>query len=66
MMLCELCLVEYVRCTGMLEVLRDRVRFVFDRMEGKLEEVVLKDLDPLEWLPKPSAQIYSIAIGQLR
>jgi hypothetical protein len=48
MMLCEPCLVKYVRCIGILEVLRDRVRFVFNRTEGKLEEVVLKDLDPLE------------------
>jgi hypothetical protein len=50
----------------MPEVLSDHVRFVFNRTEGKLEVVVLKESDPLEWFPNPFAQIYSIATGQLR
>jgi hypothetical protein len=48
------------------EVLRDYVRFDFNRTEGKLEVEVLKEMNLLEWFPNPFAQIYSIAIGQLR
>jgi hypothetical protein len=59
-------LVKYVRCIGMLKVLRDHVRFVFNRTEGKLELVVLKEFGSVRMIPKPFAQTYSIAIGQLR
>jgi hypothetical protein len=45
--------------------LRDHVRLVFNRMEGKLEVRVLRNMDALEWFPNPFAQIYSIAIGQM-
>jgi hypothetical protein len=50
----------------MLEVLRDHVRFVFNRMEGKLEVEVLKEYGFVRVIPKPLAQIYSFANGQLR
>jgi hypothetical protein len=42
------------------------VRFVFNRMEGKLEVVVLKESRSVRVVSKPLAQIYSIAIEQLR
>jgi hypothetical protein len=43
MELWEPCLVKYVLGLGMPEVLRDHVRFVFNRTEGKQEIVVLKE-----------------------
>jgi hypothetical protein len=49
----------------MPEVLRDHVRFVFNRKEGKIEVVVLKEYGSVRMVPKPFAQIYSIANGQL-
>jgi hypothetical protein len=64
MELCEPCLVKYVRCVGMSEVLREYVRFVFNRTEGKLELGVLKKSGSVRMVPKPFAQIYSIANGQ--
>jgi hypothetical protein len=51
--LCESCLVKYVQCIGMLEILRDHVRFVFNRTEGKLEVVVLKGSGSVRIIPKP-------------
>jgi hypothetical protein len=48
------------------EVLRDHVRFVFNRTEGKQEIVVLKEYESVRMVSKPFAQIYSFAIGQLR
>jgi hypothetical protein len=50
----------------MSEVLSDQVRFIFNRMEGKQEIVVLKEFGSIRMFPKNFAQIYSIAIGQLR
>jgi hypothetical protein len=50
----------------MPEVLRDHVRFVFNRMEGKLEVEVLKEYGFVRVISKPFAQIYSITIEQLR
>jgi hypothetical protein len=50
----------------MPEVLSDQVRFVFNRMEGKLEVVILKDYESVIIVSKPFAQNYSIAIEQLR
>jgi hypothetical protein len=41
------------------------VRFVFNRTEGKLEVGVLKESGSIRMVPKPFAQIYLIAIGQL-
>jgi hypothetical protein len=35
------------------EVLRDHVRFVFNRMEGKLEVVVLTESGSVRVVPKP-------------
>jgi hypothetical protein len=55
-----------VQCIGIHEVLRDLVRFVFNRTEGKLEVEVLMDNRSTAMIPKPFAQIYSITIGQLR
>jgi hypothetical protein len=49
----------------MPEVLRDHVRFVFNRTEGKLEVEVLKESESIRMVSKSFAQIYSIAIGQL-
>jgi hypothetical protein len=37
------CLVKYVPCIGVPEVVSDQVRFVFNRTEGKLEVFVLKE-----------------------
>jgi hypothetical protein len=34
---------EVVQCIGIHEVLRDLVRFIFNRTEGKLEVEVLMD-----------------------
>jgi hypothetical protein len=50
----------------MSEVLREYVRFVFNRTEGKLEVGVLKESGSVRMVPKPFVQIYSIANGQLR
>jgi PBP1b-binding outer membrane lipoprotein LpoB len=57
---------EVVQCIGIQEVSRDLVRFVFNRTEGKLEVEVLKESESIRMVSKPFAQIYSIAIGQLR
>jgi hypothetical protein len=57
---------EVVQCIGIHEVLRDYVRFVFHRTKGKQEIVVLKEYESVRIVSKPFAQIYSIAIGQLR
>jgi hypothetical protein len=65
MKMSEPCLVKYVRCIGMPEVWRDHVRFTFNRTEGKLEVFVLKEYGSVRMVPKPFAQIYSIANGQL-
>jgi hypothetical protein len=59
-------LVKCERGIGMPEVLWDHVRLVFDRREGKLEVVVLKEYGSVRMIPNPFAQIYSIANGQLR
>jgi hypothetical protein len=53
MKMSEPCLVKYVRCIGMPEVLRDHVRFVFNRTEGKLEVVVLKEYESVRMVSKP-------------
>jgi hypothetical protein len=37
----------------MLEVSGDHVRFVFNRTEGKLEVVVLKEYGSVRMIPKP-------------
>jgi hypothetical protein len=37
----------------MPEVLRDHVRFVFNRMEGKQEIVVLKEYESVRMVSKP-------------
>jgi hypothetical protein len=57
---------EEVQCIGIHVVSRDLVIFVFNRTEGKLEVVVLKKFGSVRMIPYPFAQIYSIAIGQLR
>jgi hypothetical protein len=57
---------EVVQCIGIHEVLRDRVRFVFNRMEGKLEVEFLKESEFVRMVSKPFVQTYSIANGQLR
>jgi hypothetical protein len=49
----------------MPEVLRDHVRFDFNRTEGKLEVEVLKESKSVRMVSKPFAQTYLIAIGQL-
>jgi hypothetical protein len=59
-------LVKCLRGIVMPEVLWDHVRLVLNRMEGKLEVVVLKESGSVRMISKPFAQIYSIAIGQLR
>jgi hypothetical protein len=56
---------EVVQCIGIHEVSRDLVRFVFNRTEGKLEVVVLKESGSVRMIPKNFTQIYSIANGQL-
>jgi hypothetical protein len=38
---------------GTPEVLRDHVRFVFNRTEGKQEIVVLKEYESVRMIPKP-------------
>jgi hypothetical protein len=57
---------EVVQCIGIHEVLRDHVRFVFNRTEGKLEVFILKEYGSVRMVPKTFAQLYSIANGQLR
>jgi hypothetical protein len=44
--------VKYVRCIGMPEVSRDHVRSVFNRTEGKIEVVVLKESGSIRMFPK--------------
>jgi hypothetical protein len=56
--------VKFVWGIGKPEVLRKHVRFVFNRTEGKLKVVVLKESGSVRMISKPFAQIYSIAIGQ--
>jgi hypothetical protein len=46
---------EEVQCIGMLEALRDHVRFVFNRMVVKLEVVVLMDNRSTTTISKPFA-----------
>jgi hypothetical protein len=45
--------------------LREHVRIVLNRMEGKLEVVVLKESGSVRVVPNSFAQIYLIAIGQM-
>jgi hypothetical protein len=48
------------------EVLGDQVRFIFNRMEGKLEVAILKDYASVRMVSQTHfAQIYLIANGQL-
>jgi hypothetical protein len=42
-----------VQCIEMLVVLRDHVRFVFNRTEGKQEIVVLKEYESVRMVSKP-------------
>jgi hypothetical protein len=56
---------EVVQCIGMPKVLRDHVRFVFNRTEGKLEVDVSKESESVRMVSKPFAPTYSNAIGQL-
>jgi hypothetical protein len=49
---------EEVQCIGIHDVSRDPVRFVFNRTEGKLEVVVLKESRSVRIVSKPFAQIY--------
>jgi hypothetical protein len=56
---------EEAQCSWIHEVLRDHVRFFFNRMEGKLELLVFKEFGSVRMISKPFAQTYSIAIGQL-
>jgi hypothetical protein len=44
---------EEVQCIGIHDVLRDHVRFVFNRMEGKQEIVVLKEYESVRMVSKP-------------
>jgi hypothetical protein len=44
---------EEVQCIGIHDVSRDLVRFVFNRMEGKIEVVVLMDNRSTTTIPKP-------------
>jgi hypothetical protein len=44
---------EAVQCIGIHEILRDHVRFAFNRTEGKLEVVVLKESGSVRQIPKP-------------
>jgi hypothetical protein len=44
---------EEVQCIGIHEVLRDLVRFVFNRTKGKLEVVLLMDNRSTTTIPKP-------------
>jgi hypothetical protein len=53
MELCEPCLVKYARCVGMSEVLRGYVRFIFNRMESKLEVIVVKESGSVRVVSKP-------------
>jgi hypothetical protein len=46
-------LVKCLRGIGMPEVLRDHVRFAFNRTEGKLEVVILKDYESVRMVSKP-------------
>jgi hypothetical protein len=44
---------EEVKCTGIHKVLRDIVRFIFNRTEGKLEVAILKDYESIRMVSKP-------------
>jgi hypothetical protein len=44
---------EEVQCIGIHGVSRDPVRFVFNRTEGKLIVVVLKESEFVRVIPKP-------------
>jgi hypothetical protein len=54
---------EVVQCIGIHKVLRDLVRFIFNRMEGKLEVVVLKESVSVTTILKPHCSNYSITSG---
>jgi hypothetical protein len=43
---------EEVQCSYIHEVLRDHVRFVFNRTEGKQEVVVLKEYESVKMVAK--------------
>jgi hypothetical protein len=53
MELWEPCLVKYVWGIGMPKALSDQVRFAFNRTEGKLEVVVLKEFGSIRMISKP-------------
>jgi hypothetical protein len=42
-----------VQCIGIHKVSRDHVRFVFNRTEGKLEVIVLKEYEFIRMILKP-------------
>jgi hypothetical protein len=44
---------EEVQCSWMHEILRDHVRFIFNRTEGKQEIVVLKEYESVSMVSKP-------------
>jgi hypothetical protein len=44
---------EEVQCSRIHEVLRDHVRFILNRTEGKLEVVVLKESGSVRMVSKP-------------
>ena len=44
---------EVDQCIGIHEVLRDHVRFIFNRTEGKQEIVVLKEYESVRMVSKP-------------
>jgi hypothetical protein len=47
------------------EVLSDKMRFDFNRMEGKLEVAILEEYESIRMVSKPFSQIYSFTIGQM-
>jgi hypothetical protein len=64
MELWEPCLVKYVRGIRIHEVLRDHVRFVFNRMEGKLEVIVLKEFGSVRMISKtPLLKFIRLQLG---
>jgi hypothetical protein len=54
---------EEVQCSRIHEVLRDQVRFIFNRTEGKLEVVVLKETGSVRMVSKSIAQIIRLQVG---
>jgi hypothetical protein len=52
MELCQPCLEKYVWGIRMPGVLRVHVRFVYNRMEGKLDVVILKEYESVRMVPK--------------